>query len=130
MLDSLKDNHEFLQVVLKSKRTRVIFVGGGVPKNWVNDAVVIANYAYGKEIEGYSYLFQITTTNPTDGLSGSTLEEAQSLGGIWKKASNTTSYVEASIALPLIVGAVLQKGLFKGRKKIVWTDDSVELKYA
>lgn len=95
-------------MVLKSKRTRVIFVGGGVPKNWVNDAVVIANYAYGKEIEGYSYLFQITTTNPTDGLSGSTLEEAQSLGGIWKKASKTTAYVEAGIALPLIVGAVLQ----------------------
>jgi deoxyhypusine synthase len=124
-LDSLKDNHEFLQIVLESKRTGVIFVGGGVPKNWVNDAVVMANYAYGKEIEGHSYAFQITTANPADGgLSGSTLEEAQSWGKIWKKATKATAYVEASVALPLIVGAVLQKGLYKGRKKIkfVWTD--------
>ena len=53
-------------------------------------------------------------------------------GGTWKKASKATAYVEASIALSLIVGAVLQKGLFKGRKKknFVWTVDSVELKYA
>lgn len=124
-LDSLKDNHEFLQIVLESKKTGVIFVGGGVPKNWVNDAVVMANYAYGKEIEGHSYAFQITTANPADGgLSGSTLEEAQSWGKIWKKATKATAYVEASVALPLIVGAVLQKGLYKGRKKIkfVWTD--------
>ena len=131
-LDSLKDNHELLQIVLKSKKTAVMFVGGGVPKNWVNDAVVMANYAYGKEIEGHSYAFQITTANPADGgLSGSTLEEAQSWGKIWKKATKATAYVEASVALPLIVGAVMQKGLFRGRKKInfVWTNDSVEVKY-
>lgn len=131
-LDSLKDNHEFLQIVLKSKKTGAILVGGGVPKNWINDAVVMANYAYGKEIEGHSYAFQITTANPADGgLSGSTLEEAQSWGKIWKKATKATAYVEASVALPLIVGAMLQKRVTKGRKKInfLWKNDSLELKY-
>lgn len=130
-LDSLKDNHEFLQIVLKSKKTGVILVGGGVPKNWINDAVVMANYAYGKEIEGHSYAFQITTASPADGgLSGSTLEEAQSWGKIWKKATKATAYVEASVALPLIVGAVLQKGTHHNRKRInfVWTDGSVDIK--
>ena len=131
-LDSIKDNHEFLHIVLKSKKTAAILVGGGVPKNWINDAVVMANYAYQKEIEGHSYAFQITTANPADGgLSGSTLEEAQSWGKIWQKATKATAYVEASVALPLIVGAVLQKGIHTGRKKInfVWTNDSVEVKH-
>jgi deoxyhypusine synthase len=131
-LDSIKDNHEFLHIVLNSKKTAAILVGGGVPKNWVNDAVVMANYAYQKEIEGHAYAFQITTASPADGgLSGSTLEEAQSWGKIWQKATKATAYVEASVALPLIVGAVLQKGVPNNRKKInfVWTDDSVEVKY-
>jgi deoxyhypusine synthase len=132
-LDSIKDNHEFLHIVLNSKKTAAILLGGGVPKNWINDGVVMANYAYHKEIEGHAYAFQITTANPADGgLSGSTLEEAQSWGKIWQKATKATAYVETSIALPLVVGAVLQKGVPKGRKKVnfVWTDDSVEVKYA
>lgn len=130
-LDPIKDNHEFLHIVLKSKKTGVIFVGGGVPKNWINDAVVMANYAYGKEMEGHSYAFQITTANPADGgLSGSTLEEAQSWGKIWKKATKATAYVEASVALPLIVGAVMQKGLWKNRKRLefIWNNDSLQIK--
>jgi deoxyhypusine synthase len=131
-LDSLKDNHELLHIVLKSKKTGVIYVGGGVPKNWINDAVVMANYAYGKEIEGHSFALQITTANPADGgLSGSTLEEAQSWGKIWKKATKATAYVEASVALPLLVGAVLQKKLYRGRKRIsfVWEEGTVRLRY-
>jgi deoxyhypusine synthase len=131
-LDSIKDNHEFLHLVLNSKKTAAILVGGGVPKNWINDAVVMANYAYQKEIEGHSYAFQITTASPADGgLSGSTLEEAQSWGKIWQKATKATAYIEASVALPLLVGAVLQKGVHKGRKRInfEWNDDSVKVKY-
>jgi deoxyhypusine synthase len=130
-LDSIKDNHEFLHIVLKSKKTAAIYVGGGVPKNWVNDSIVMANYAYNREAEGHSYAIQITTANPADGgLSGSTLEEAQSWGKIWQKATKATAYVEASVALPLIVGAVLQRGVPK-RKKInyTWTGDSVEVSY-
>ena len=130
-LDPIKDNHEFLHIVLKSKKTGVILVGGGVPKNWINDAVVMANYAYGKEMGGHSYAFQITTANPADGgLSGSTLEEAQSWGKIWKKATKATAYVEASVALPLIVGAVMQKGLWKNRKRLefIWNNDSLQIK--
>ena len=131
-LDSIKDNHELLHIVLNSKKTAAIYVGGGVPKNWINDAIVMANYAYQKEIEGHSYAFQITTASPADGgLSGSTLDEAQSWGKIWQKATKATAYVEASVALPLIVGAVLQRGIPADRKKInfVWTDDSIEVKY-
>jgi len=129
-LDSIKDNHEFLHVVLKSRKSAVILVGGGVPKNWINDAVVMANYAYKKDREGHSYAFQITTANPADGgLSGSTLDEAQSWGKIWQKATTATAYLEASVALPLIVGAVLQNGVPNRKKiKFVWTDDSLELK--
>lgn len=133
VLSSLKDNHEFLHIVLNSKKTAAIYVGGGVPKNWVNDAIVMANYAYGREIEGHTYAFQITTASPADGgLSGSTLEEAMSWGKIWDKATKATAYVEASVALPLIVGAVLQSGMHKNRSRVRygWKDDTVDVKYA
>ncbi len=130
-LDSIKDNHEFLHIILNSRKSAAILVGGGVPKNWINDAVVMANYAYKKAIEGHSYAFQITTASPADGgLSGSTLDEAQSWGKIWQKATKATAYMEASVALPLIVGAVLQNGVPNRKKiKFVWADDSMELKY-
>ena len=80
-LDCIKDNHEILKIINKSKKTAAIYIGGGTPKNWVNDAVVMANYTYEREIDGHSYAIQVTTDAPHwGGLSGSTLEEAQSWG--------------------------------------------------
>lgn len=136
MLDSIKDNYEMVQIVLNSRETGVIYVGGGVPKNWINDSEVMAEYSYlknkfGKNIHGHKYAFQITTDAPQWGaLSGSTLEEAESWGKIDERATKATAYVEATIALPLIVGHVLQKGAWKNRKKLVfdWEKNGEKLK--
>ena len=128
-LDSIKDNYEILKVVALSNKTAAIYIGGGTPKNWVNDAVVMANYTFDRDIDGHSYAIQVTTDSPHwGGLSGSTLEEAQSWGKVHTDATHRTVNVEATIALPLMVGYLLEKGVWKGRKRLKydWTGDDLK----
>ncbi len=124
-IDVLKDNLEIAQIVLKSKKTGSIYVGGGVPKNYINDAAVMLDYT-----KGHSYSFQITADAPHwGGLTGSTLDEAKSWGKISKKATRATVYTEATIGLPLIVSYVLQKGIHKGRSRLTfdWANDGLTI---
>jgi deoxyhypusine synthase len=132
ILDSIRDNYELVQILTHSPRTAVIYVGGGTPKNWINDGIVMANYAFHREGEGHFYALQVTTDVPDwGGLSGSTLDEAQSWGKISKTATRATARVEASVALPLLAG-----GLWDHRKRwqprrrlrYKWTEDEVEIK--
>jgi deoxyhypusine synthase len=123
-IDPIQDNYEIAQIVLKSRKTGSIYVSGGVPKNYINDAAVMLDYT-----PGHSYSFQITTDAPHwGGLTGSTLDEAKSWGKISKKATRATAYVEATIGLPLIAAYVLEsERLKKGRKhlKFIWQDDTL-----
>lgn len=124
-LDTIQDNYEIAQIVLKSKKTGSIYIGGGVPKNYINDAAVMLDYT-----PGHSYAFQITTDAPHwGGLTGSTLDEAKSWGKVSKKATRATAYVEATIGLPLVAGYVLGSNkLLNGRKhlKFTWKGDLLE----
>ncbi len=124
-LDTIQDNYEIAQIVLKSKKTGSIYIGGGVPKNYINDAAVMLDYT-----PGHSYVFQITTDAPHwGGLTGSTLDEAKSWGKVSKKATRATAYVEASIGLTLVAGYVLRSPeLRKNRKrlKFVWIEDDLD----
>ena len=124
-LDTIQDNYEIAQIVLRSKKTGSIYVGGGVPKNYINDAAVMLDYT-----QGHSYVFQITTDAPHwGGLTGSTLDEAKSWGKVSKKATRATAYVEATIGLPLVAAYVLHSsGLRVGRRRLDFVWESDELK--
>lgn len=114
-LDSAKDFLELTKIKLASKETGIFMIGGGVPKNFTQDIVVAADLL-GEEAAMHKYAVQITVADERDGaLSGSTLKEASS----WGKVSTTYEqmvYAEATIAMPLIVGYVYHKGVWKGRK--------------
>jgi deoxyhypusine synthase len=128
-LDSIKDNYEILKVIALSRKTAAIYIGGGTPKNWVNDAVVMANYTFDREIDGHSYAIQLTTDSPHwGGLSGSTLAEAQSWGKVHVEATHCTAITEASIGLPLLTGYVIQGKAWKGRKRLnfEWSGEGLE----
>jgi len=123
VIDSIKDNYEITQLIIKSKQTAAFYVAGGVPKNYINDAVVMG-YIFGHDTGGHKYALQVTTDVPHwGGLSGSTLKEATSWGKINKKANRAMAFVEPSVSLPLIVGYALQKGLGKKRSRIKLTAD-------
>ena len=42
-IDSVKDFKELTEIKVKSKETGVVVIGGGVPKNFVQDTVVAAD---------------------------------------------------------------------------------------
>jgi len=126
-LDTLKDNMEIAQIILKSKKTGSIYVGGGVPKNYINDAAVMLDYT-----KGHAYAFQITADAPHwGGLTGSTLDEAKSWGKVSKKATRATVYAEITLALPLIVAYIQQKGIHKSRSRVKfdWKDEGLEISH-
>ena len=93
-----------------SPKTAAIYVAGGVPKNYINDSVVMS-YLYGME-RGHEYAIQVTTAVTADGgLSSSTLSEAQSWGKIDEEARFAMAWVEPSVSLPLLAGYVFGKRL-------------------
>lgn len=126
-IDSIQDNYELTQIVVESKKTAAIYVAGGVPKNYINDSIVMA-YIFGLE-RGHSYAIQVTTAVTADGgLSSSTLAEAQSWGKIKRDADFQMAWVEPSVALPLLTGYVIGKDLTKGRKRLSYKWDGDILK--
>jgi deoxyhypusine synthase len=134
ILDAVRDNYELVQILSHSPRTAVIYIGGGTPKNWINDGIVMANYAFGREGEGHYYALQITTDVPHwGGLSGSTLDEAQSWGKISATATRAMAHLDASIGLPLLAGALWdrrQRWQPRTRLRYDWTGDEVKIRRA
>ena len=124
-IDSIQDNYEITQTIVNSKKTAAIYIAGGVPKNYINDAVVMG-YIFNKDTGGHSYAFQLTTDVPHwGGLSGSTLKEATSWGKINNDASYAMAFVEPSVSLPLIYSYAFQEKFYKSRKrkKFIWQKD-------
>jgi len=124
-MDPIRDNWELTQMKIKAEKTGVIYIGGGVPKNFIQQTEVIAE-TLGYDKGGHHYAIQITMDAPQwGGLSGCTFEEAQSWGKINRNANKSVAYVEASIGLSLLVGYILQSGAWKGRKRLknTWEED-------
>ena len=79
-VDQISDVDDIARIVAGSKKTGVIYIGGGVPKNFIQQTQVIASI-YGSRQEGHAYAIQYTTDAPHwGGLSGCTFEEAIELG--------------------------------------------------
>ncbi len=127
-ISSIRDNYELTQIVVHSPATAALYISGGVPKNYINDSIVMS-YIFGIDTGGHRYALQITTDAPHwGGLGGSTLSEATSWGKVSKKASHEMAFVETSVALPLLYGYALQKNAHKGRKRLRyrWKEDILE----
>jgi deoxyhypusine synthase len=107
-LDAIRDNYELTQIVTHSAKTAAIYVAGGVPKNYINDSIVMAQI-FGLD-RGHDYALQVTTAVTQDGgLSGSTLGEAQSWGKIGSHARFAMAWVEPSVSLPLLAAYVFDR---------------------
>ena len=94
---------------LTSEETGVIYIGGGTPKNFIQQMEVTASL-WNRNAPGHEYAIQVTSDAPHwGGLSGCTFDEAKSWGKIKKGAKMVTIYCDSTIALPLIGTAVAQK---------------------
>lgn len=112
ILDQTKDFKEIVQLAAKFPKTSAIYIGGGVPKDFIQLVTVEKAFLKGTEDESHKFAIQITTDSPQwGGLSGCTFEEAISWGKISRDAHQAVCYVDATIALPIIVNALAQKGI-------------------
>ena len=100
-IDSIKEFRELTEIKLKSKASGLLMVGGGVPKNFVQDTVVCAELL-GKKVDMHKYAIQITVADTRDGAcSSSTLKEASSWGKV-DTSKEQMVFAEATSVLPLI----------------------------
>ncbi|HUS82644.1 MAG TPA: deoxyhypusine synthase family protein [Dehalococcoidia bacterium] len=118
LFDIIGDVLETAHIAATAPATGVIYVGGGTPKNFIQQAEV-GGYIFQRELPGHKYAVQITMDQPQwGGLSGCTFEEAQSWRKIAPDATMVTVNVEATVALPLIVTALAEgsAGIIKNRR--------------
>ena len=98
-LDALADMSPLNDLAYEADSTAAIVVGGGVPKNYVLQTMLVTPGAY-------DYAVQLTMDPPqTGGLSGATLDEARSWGKLERDARSVSVYADATITLPLVVAA-------------------------
>jgi len=131
-LDAVKDYVEFMSLAEKIQDTGVIYIGGGVPKDFIQLLAVTSDLLYpdmkvpnkeGKKRAGtretyypHQYAVQITTDSPQwGGLSGCTFDEAISWGKEQPEGRFVQCYCDATIALPLLAHALAER--MKGKRK-------------
>ena len=115
-IDSVADFRELTDVKIAAGTTGLLMVGGGVPKNFVQDTVVCAEIL-GKECEMHKYAVQITVADTRDGAcSSSTLKEAASWGKV-QTVHEQMVFAEAGSVVPLLASAAWHKGEWKKRRK-------------
>jgi deoxyhypusine synthase len=117
VLDAIADFRELTDLKIKAGTTGIMMVGGGVPKNFLQDTVVCAEILGHEDAQMHKYAVQITVADVRDGAcSSSTLKEACS----WGKVDTTYEqmvFAEATTVMPLIASDAYHRGAWKTRKK-------------
>jgi deoxyhypusine synthase len=116
-IDQIADTDEITVLVEDAGKTGVIYVGGGVPKNFIQQTQVIGSI-HEKDRGGHDYAVQYTTDSPHwGGLSGCTFEEAISWGKESPVSVHVQCHVDTTIALPLVISALIGSGVKRVRRK-------------
>jgi deoxyhypusine synthase len=98
-VDVFDDMRGLIDRCYEAKRAGAMIVGGGVPKNFILQSMLVTP-------RSFDYAIQLTMDRPeTGGLSGATLDEARSWGKVGENARCVTVYSDATITLPIIVAA-------------------------
>ena len=115
-IDSIREFRELTEIKLRSKQSGLLMVGGGVPKNFIQDTVVCAELL-GKKVDMHKYAIQITVADTRDGAcSSSTLKEASSWGKV-DTSKEQMVFAEATSVLPLIASDAFHRQNWKKREK-------------
>jgi deoxyhypusine synthase len=102
-VDAFADMPALMDRCFTAKKAGAMLVGGGVPKNFILQSMLMTP-------NGFSYAVQLTGDRPDlGGLSGATLDEARSWGKITEKAQAVTVYGDATITLPVMAAAVMER---------------------
>lgn len=114
-VDQMRDFIQLGEIGERAGSTAVIYIGGGVPKDTIQLVTVMTDLGRGGEdVYPHKYAVQITTDSPQwGGLSGCTFEEAVSWGKIDAEGERAVCYCDATIALPLLLHGLAERGPFE-----------------
>jgi deoxyhypusine synthase len=102
-LDAFKEVPEICGICRDSTRNGMIVLGGGVPRNAVQSAMLASK-------KSLDYAVVVTMDRPeTGGLSGSTLSETISWGKMKGEADNVMVIGDALMIFPIMVAAVVER---------------------
>ncbi|MFA4905905.1 MAG: deoxyhypusine synthase [Candidatus Margulisiibacteriota bacterium] len=129
-IDQMKDTDETVQIAECSPKSGVVYLGGGVPKNFIQQTELL-NLILGNELPGHEYAVQLTTDAPHwGGLSGCSFSEAVSWGKISSHAKMAQCFCDITIGLPLLAhGLAEHEKLAERRPKPVfdWGGEHLKL---
>lgn len=101
-IDLFRDEHELSDIVFTAKKTGALMIGGGISKHhtiWWNQFR-----------KGLDYAVYITTAVEYDGsLSGARIREGISWGKVKEKAKKITIDGDATVLLPLMIAAAMDR---------------------
>jgi deoxyhypusine synthase len=120
VLDAIADFRELTDIKIKAGPTGLLMIGGGVPKNFIQDTVVCAEILGHDDVEMHKYAVQITVADTRDGAcSSSTLQEAASWGKV-QTVHEQMVFAEAGSVMPLLASDAWHRGAWKNRPKRGW----------
>ncbi len=119
-LDFVREIIEQGAILYNSKKSGIVEIGGGVPKNTAQQTGPLLDQILRKNTGGQNYIIQITDAHPdTGGLSGATLQEGKSWGKVHNAHKDMiTVYADATIAFPIIALYVINNKKQRKPKKI------------
>ncbi|MDC0927970.1 deoxyhypusine synthase [Nitrosopumilus sp.] len=119
-LDFVREIIEQAAIVYDSKKSAILELGGGVPKNTAQQTGPLLDQILKRNDGGQDYIIQITDARPdTGGLSGATLQEGKSWGKIHDSHEGVvTVYADATIAFPILALYVLSNQKLREPKRI------------
>lgn len=118
-IDSVADFRELTQIKIESGETGLLMLAGGVPKNFVQDVVVSAEFL-GHDVPMHKYAIQMTVADERDGaLSGSTLKEACSWGKV-DTVYEQMVFGELTMSFPLLASYGYHSKAWEARSAKNW----------
>src|SRR5688572_11043315 len=119
-IDSIADFRELTEIKIEAGTTGLLMVGGGVPKNFIQDTVVCAEILGHEDVAVHKYAVQITVADVRDGAcSSSTLQEAASWGKV-NTGIEQMVFAEAASVMPLLASDAYHRGVWKDREQRRW----------
>jgi deoxyhypusine synthase len=120
VLDAIADFRELTDIKIAAGESGLLMIGGGVPKNFIQDTVVCAEILGHEDVAVHKYAVQITVADVRDGAcSSSTLQEAASWGKV-NTGIEQMVFAEAGSVMPLLASDAYHRGHWKSREKRAW----------
>ena len=120
MIDAVADFRELTDIKIKAGTTGLLMIGGGVPKNFIQDTVVCAEILGHEDVEVHKYAVQITVADVRDGAcSSSTLQEAASWGKV-NTGIEQMVFAEAGSVMPLLASDAWHRHQSRKREPKRW----------